>query len=41
MKTVRMTDRWLKSISIDEGRVEYTDALTPNQVPVCWMRAAS
>lgn len=29
MKTVRMTDRWLKTISTDEGRLEFTDALTP------------
>lgn len=27
MKTVRMTDRWVRAISVERGREEYTDAL--------------
>ena len=27
METVRMTDRWLRTVKVDEGRIEYADAL--------------
>ncbi len=27
MKTIRMTDRWLRSVSASEGREEYADAI--------------
>lgn len=27
MKTIRMTDRWVRTVAVDQGRAEYSDAL--------------